>query len=187
MTASKARSEKPVEHTIVVQANQPWQDSGLFAWSGQILHCRADGQWSDAFGTYGPEGNSEVIKTHLNVIAPANALIMRITGETNMAYYVGKSTNRVVVRSGYVQFRNNVSLVDGSSGSVTVHVMIAPDTDQDMLSDYEEVHYWHTDPLDRDSDGDGFSDYEEIMEKIPHMKHPPVIGAPPESGKLGER
>ncbi len=40
---------------------------------------------------------------------------------------------------------------------------LAADTDQDGLSDYDEVQTWHTDPLLADTDADGISDYAEVM------------------------
>lgn len=36
------------------------------------------------------------------------------------------------------------------------------DTDDDGLSDYDEIHIYYTDPLKADTDGDGFSDGDEI-------------------------
>ena len=36
------------------------------------------------------------------------------------------------------------------------------DTDNDGLSDYEEIKIYHTDPLNPDTDGDGFSDSQEV-------------------------
>jgi hypothetical protein len=40
---------------------------------------------------------------------------------------------------------------------------LAADTDQDGLSDYDEVQTWHTDPLLADTDGDGLSDFAEVV------------------------
>lgn len=37
------------------------------------------------------------------------------------------------------------------------------DTDNDSLSDYEEIYFWFTDPTDNDSDDDGFLDGREIL------------------------
>jgi outer membrane protein OmpA-like peptidoglycan-associated protein len=41
-----------------------------------------------------------------------------------------------------------------------------PDTDGDGLKDGEEVHVYHTDPLNKDTDGDGLTDGEEV-----HLYH----------------
>lgn len=37
------------------------------------------------------------------------------------------------------------------------------DTDRDGISDFEEIHYWFSDPTKRDSDGDSYSDGDEVM------------------------
>jgi Bacterial TSP3 repeat len=37
------------------------------------------------------------------------------------------------------------------------------DTDHDGLTDYQEVHVYHTDPLKADTDADGLSDRDEVM------------------------
>ena len=36
------------------------------------------------------------------------------------------------------------------------------DTDHDGLTDYQEVHVYHTDPLKADTDGDGYNDGDEV-------------------------
>ena len=41
--------------------------------------------------------------------------------------------------------------------------MDSTDTDNDGLSDYDEVKVYHTDPLMSDTDNDGVSDYEEVV------------------------
>lgn len=37
------------------------------------------------------------------------------------------------------------------------------DSDNDRLSDYEEIRYWFTDPIEKDTDGDGIYDGNEII------------------------
>jgi hypothetical protein len=37
------------------------------------------------------------------------------------------------------------------------------DSDQDRVSDYEEIHFWFTDPTRKDTDGDGVHDGDEIL------------------------
>ncbi|MFC1460917.1 hypothetical protein ACFLQR_00225 [Verrucomicrobiota bacterium] len=90
---------------------------------------------------------------------------MRLSSQTNKAYLIGTGTNVLAKRSGYVWFRSNLSLPIDVSGEIRVRVMVTSDADSDGVSDYEELHVWHTDPLDPDSDGDGFSDLEEVMDK----------------------
>jgi len=41
------------------------------------------------------------------------------------------------------------------------------DSDDDGITDYEEISYWFTDPIDKDTDGDGFSDLTEILSGYP--------------------
>jgi len=53
----------------------------------------------------------------------------------------------------------------GMSGALKVRVTVAPDTDGDGISDYEEINTWKTNPLRVDSDGDSFSDLEEINDR----------------------
>ena len=54
-------------------------------------------------------------------------------------------------------------------------LFINPDTDGDKLTDGEEVNIYHTDPLVTDSDDDGISDYEEV--KIGKNPNSPDAGA----------
>lgn len=54
---------------------------------------------------------------------------------------------------------------DGLSNATELELNTRPDkadTDMDGLSDGDEVHIYHTDPLNPDSDGDGLKDGEEI-------------------------
>lgn len=170
VTTPAVNSGKPVDFVFFVQADKFWQNSGIYVKRGQLIQCSAEGKWSDLDGTYGPEGNTASYIEHLGVRAPANALLMRLSSETNMAYCIGSETNILAERSGNILFRNNVSLSTGMSGQLRVNVMVAPDADRDGLSDYEEVHIWHTNPLDPDSDGDGFNDVEEVSDKKSHSK-----------------
>lgn len=156
---------KPAEYTMIVRADSVWQDSHIRVRSGQIIQCKADGQWNDHFSSYGPEGDDDIYKKHFGVNAPANSLIMRVSTQTNFAYYVGRQTNVIAVRSGNILFRKNYSLPIGMDGVVTVKVKICSDTDGDGLADYDEINVWKTDPLSSDSDGDGFTDLEEIADR----------------------
>jgi hypothetical protein len=159
-TTPRANPDRPEEHLITVQASQLWQPSGISANRGDIVHCVAIGQWSDSFAEYGAGGNTNTIKTHLGVPAPANGLLMRIGDQTNMVYFIGQETNVVAGGSGELKFRNNFSLSSDMRGELKVRVTVAIDTDGDGISDYDEIHIWHTNPLRVDSDGDGFSDLE---------------------------
>ena len=164
-TTPRANPDRPEEHLITVQASQLWQPSGIFANRGDIIHCVATGQWNDSFAEYGADGNPDTIKTHLGVSAPASGLLMRLGDQTNMVYFIGQETNVTAGSSGELKFRNNFSLSLGMRGELKVRVTVAPDTDGDNVSDYEEIHTWKTNPLRADSDGDGFSDLEEINDR----------------------
>lgn len=153
---------KPVEYTVTVYADRAWQDSHIKVRRGQVIQCKAEGQWRDHFASYGPEGNPDIYKKHFYVNAPANSLIMQIGSQTNLAYFIGKQTNVVAERSGEVRFRKNYSLPIGMDGEIKVNIKICSDADGDGISDYDEIHVYQTNPLSPDSDGDGFSDLEEI-------------------------
>ncbi len=169
-TKPKVNAVKPVETIFIVHADKLWQDSGIYVTQGQIIQCSVEGQWHDLDKTYGPDGNNAYMKDHLGINAPAKALLMRFSSMTNEAYIVGSQTNITAEYSGYILFRNNVLLPIGVSGELKVTTAIAPDADGDGLSDYEEVHIWHTDPLRMDSDNDGFSDLEEISDRKAFLK-----------------
>ncbi|MDD5483608.1 MAG: hypothetical protein PHP98_08155 [Kiritimatiellae bacterium] len=154
----------PVEYTVTVQADRTWQNSGIKVKHGQIIQCAAEGQWNDHFASYGPEGNPAVYKKHFGVNAPANALIMRICGQTNLTYFIGKETNIIAERSGQLHFRKNYSLPIGMKGEIQIKVKVCADADGDGICDYDEIHVYKTNPLSPDSDGDGFSDLEETAE-----------------------
>jgi len=150
------------EYTVLVRADRGWQNSGVRVKAGQIIQCRAEGEWRDHFSSYGPEGDPSVHKKHFGVDAPANALIMKISNQTNIAYYVGLQTNVTAERSGEIRFRKNYSLPIGMEGGIKVKVKVCNDADGDNIADYDEINVWHTNPLSPDSDGDGFSDLDEI-------------------------
>lgn len=48
------------------------------------------------------------------------------------------------------------------------------DTDNDGISDYEEILYWFSDPADPDSDNDGISDGREIRNGINPLSNQPI-------------
>lgn len=170
-TAPAARPEKPLEVVLFVKADRTrWQKSGLWVNVGDVVHCVAEGKWSDHHGSYGPEGNPEIIKDHLGLKAPANALLMKIDYHTNIylraqVVLVGKETNVVAKGTGPLLFANNISLTTGNYGEIKVTVTMAPDTDEDGISDYDEITVWKTDPTHTDSDGDRFPDAKEVSER----------------------
>lgn len=177
----RLNTNKPVEHTVIVRADRPWQNSGIRVKRGQIIQCWAEGQWNDHFASYGPEGNSDIYKNHFGVNAPANSLIMQISNQTNIAYLIGCRTNVIAERSGEIRFRKNYSLPIGMEGEVEVKVRVDNDADADGISDYDEINIWHTNPLSPDSDGDGFTDQEEISDL------PEKVRFDREKGAGGER
>ncbi|MBU4199276.1 MAG: hypothetical protein KKE37_00370 [Verrucomicrobia bacterium] len=177
--------EKPIEIVLFVQADKPrWQKSGIMIKRGQIVHCIAEGKWSDRNGTYGPEGNPELLKDHLGLSAPANALLMKIDYHTNtyllaQVVCVGKEINVTALGKGRLLFANNASLPLGQRGEIKVTVTVAPDADEDGLSDYDEITIWKTNPLNSDSDGDGFFDNQEAAEQKARLKEKSVPPPPP--------
>ena len=176
--------EKPLKVVLFVQADKPhWQDSGLIVKRGKIVRCIASGKWSDHHGTYGPEGNPKLLKDHLGLSAPANALLMKINYHTN-AYLlaqvvcVGQEINVAALGTGQILFANNASLPLGQRGEIKVTVTVAADADKDGVSDYDEITIWKTNPLNSDSDGDGFSDKQEVIEKKARHKEKSVPPPP---------
>ena len=161
----KINAAKPVEYTVIVQANRAWQDSHIKVKRGQVMQFKAEGQWSDHFASYGPEGNPDIYKKHFGVNAPANSLIMQIGCRTNsISYLIGKQTNLVAESSGEIRFRKNYSLPVGMKGEIKVKVKVGDDADRDGICDYDEIHVYKTNPLSPDSDGNGFSDLEETTD-----------------------
>lgn len=160
----KVNAAKPTEYVATVQADRAWQNSHIHVRRGQVIQCKAGGQWNDHFASYGPEGNPDIYKKHFGVNAPANSLIMQISSQTNK-YFIGKQTNIVAEKSGELLFRKNYSLPIGMDGEITVNVKICSDADGDGISDYDEIHVYKTNPQSPDSNGNGFSDLEEIAER----------------------
>lgn len=170
---------KPAEYTVTVLADRGWQDSHIRVRAGQVIQCKAEGQWNDHFNSYGPEGNPDIHKKHFGTNAPANSLIMQISNQAQTAhyiekqlnttaeksYFIGKQSSIVAERSGEIRFRKNYSLPIGMGGEIKVKVKICADTDADGIADYDEINLWKTDPLSLDSDGDGFNDFEEIADR----------------------
>ncbi len=152
------RENRPVEYVVFVSAGQPWQNSGIAVRQGEVLHCLAEGTWRDDFGEYGPGGDPDRMQDNFGVNAPANSLLLRLSGQTNRVYAAGEQANIQVERSGHVFLRGNAALSPGARGRLKVTLMPAPDADGDGLSDYEEIFLWHTNPRRRDSNGAGFGD-----------------------------
>ena len=157
-TTKTVRETRPVEYVVMVRADLPWQNSGITVREGEVLHCLAEGKWSDDFGVYGPAGDPEHPRDNFGVNAPGNGLLLRLSGQTNRVYFIGAQADIVAERSGHVYLRGNAALAPGARGQLKVTLMPAPDADGDGLSDYEEIQLWRTDPRRRDSNGAGFGD-----------------------------
>ncbi len=153
-----------------VNAAGQWQDSGVSVRKGYIINIEPEGEWGDKFETFGPGGNAKVIKTHHLVKAPAYALLMKISCETNFSHLVAGPTNITASRSGTIQFRANTSLPEDAAGAVRVVFFPSRDSDGDQLSDEDEISIWKTDPLNPDTDGNGFSDYEDARHTLERRK-----------------
>lgn len=153
-------------YVFEVQAAKPWQDSGVPVRRGHLIYLEPEGWWGDRFGQFGPGGNPQVIKTHHWVEAPAYALLMKISCETNVAHLVAGPTNIVASRTGTLQFRANISLAEGATGTMRVAIATFPDSDGDRLSDEEETTVWKTDPFLSDTDGNGFTDFEDARHTL---------------------
>ncbi len=152
------RDNQPLAYSFAVEADLPWQNTGVLVRRGEVLHCLAEGQWSDDFGAYSAEGDPTRMHDIFPLQAPANSLILRFSTETNRVYYVGKQANIAVKRTGHVFLRRNGPLSPGVKGKIKVTLMPATDSDGDGLSDYEEIYLWGTDPHKADSNGTGFGD-----------------------------
>lgn len=170
-TMGRVHAEKPPEVLFKVRADLGWQNSGVYARTGMVIQCWAEGTWGDNNGMYDGDGNPEVIKDHLGIGAAANSLLLKISNQTNVAYYVGRDANMISPATGDIMFRNNVSLPVGMKGALTVHIMSMEDADGDGMSDYDEVNIWRTNPLSKDTDGDGFDDAMEINDKKTWLAH----------------
>jgi len=66
--------------------------------------------------------------------------------------------------------RNNITGVDKDNDGIEADTEknngtsdASPDTDRDGVSDFEEIHFWFSDPSKRDSDGDSYTDGDEIQ------------------------
>jgi len=71
---------------------------------------------------------------------------------------------------------------DGLTDYQEVHVYhtdpLKADTDADGLSDRDEVIVWHTDPLNPDTDGDGFKDGDEVKNGFNPLGPGKILTAP---------
>ncbi|MFN2351441.1 MAG: thrombospondin type 3 repeat-containing protein [Kiritimatiellia bacterium] len=164
-TLGPVQSQRPLEYVFPVHADRGWQNSGISVRRGEIIHCMAEGQWGDDFGLCGPRGQPRTRRGNFGVEAPANGLLMRLSGQTNRVYFVGEQANIVAERPGHVFFRGNATVAPNPRGALQVTLMVARDSDGEGLSDYEELQIWGTDPLRADSDGTGFTDEEIIADR----------------------
>lgn len=165
-SARRAQRVAGNKYVFEVMAAQKWQESGVPVRKGAIISLRPEGVWGNQFGAFGPGGNPEVIKTHNLADAPAFALLMKISCETNRSHIVAGPTNIVATRSGTLQFRSNISLGTGVTGSMQVAIATFRDSDGDRLPDEDELNVWKTDPYNTDTDGNGFTDYEDAMHTL---------------------
>ncbi len=166
VSAKRAQRVSDRDYAFEVVASQKWQESGVPVRKGNIISLKPEGTWGNQFGSFGPGGNPDIIKTHHLVNAPAFALLMKISCETNRSHIVAGPTNIVATRSGTLQFRSNISINTGVTGSMQVVIATFRDSDGDMLSDEDEINIWKTDPYNTDTDGNGYTDYEDAMHTL---------------------
>jgi hypothetical protein len=166
VSAPQARRAPDGTYVFQVEAAKPWQDSGVPVRQGHLIRLEPEGRWGDRFGQFGPAGNPQIVKDHHLVAAPAYALLMKISCETNLAHLVAGPTNIVATRTGTLQFRANISLAEDASGTMRVAIATFRDSDGDRLSDEDERAVWKTDPFNPDTDGNGFTDFEDAQHTL---------------------
>ncbi|MDY5764652.1 MAG: InlB B-repeat-containing protein [Treponema sp.] len=75
---------------------------------------------------------------------------------------------------GTVSYYDGDSIEKGINSNMTLYAIFSAcpvnptgeddpkDTDEDKITDWDEIHKYYTNPMSKDTDGDGWSDYEEI-------------------------
>jgi hypothetical protein len=72
------------------------------------------------------------------------------------------TTNHAVTVTPTAHSGINITSLTGYPAFLIIGGFDNPDSDLDDLTDGQEVHTYHTDPIKSDTDGDGFSDGEEV-------------------------
>ena len=148
---------------------------------------------TSAPATNGNVNSNSNINTNVNL--PANAVNTNANANVNAAVPVNvnvqPATNEPVlpppVPSALAPQDDPNSTVDTDHDGLTdyqeVHVYhtdpLKADTDGDGLSDRDEVMVWHTDPLNPDTDGDGFKDVDEVKNGFNPLGPGKLLTPPP--------
>ena len=129
-----------------------------FVVNGTLVALGATGR-ATLTGTNNPINNSTIDLTL--------GALLALPGETPAAF-ANEHLAKVSVGGAPAVVGGNLSVVsDGGSGClVTVLPLSAQDSDDDLLSDDEEIQLYGTDPLDSDSDDDGTPDGLEVARAL---------------------
>ena len=83
-------------------------------------------------------------------------------GLNDGAEFYNYTTNRAVTVTTTTHSGINITSLTGYPAYLIIGGFDNPDSDLDNLTDGDEVHTYHTDPINSDTDGDGFSDGDEV-------------------------
>jgi hypothetical protein len=122
---SSARPPGMRERSLVVNASEPWRDTGIVVRSGQTIYFEASGRVRWGPGRQdGPDGERNSPRNDARPMPnrPAAALIGRI-GESDEFFFIGDDTSAIRVRgSGRLYLGINDDYLRDNSGSFRVTV-----------------------------------------------------------------